>query len=151
MCVKKVMSSSPDFAEVHETAFQAAVRMRQRAVGSLVIVNESYAPLGILTDRDLVERVMAAAKDPLSTQLAEIMTSSPIVIGEHESTSQALAMMEENDVRRLPVIDELGRVSGVISLDDVMVELANQCKGIARLLTAESPRGIAESATSRWD
>ena len=151
MSIKTVMSNSPDFAEPQETAYKAAVRMQQRAVGSLVVVNEAYAPIGIITDRDLMERVLAAGKDPETTRLADIMTATPITIEETADIGCALQLMRENSVRRLPVEDELGRVCGVISLDDILAAFAEKCQGIAQLLKAESPRGIAESTTSRWE
>ena len=151
MSIKSVMSVSPDFAEPHETAFAAAVRMRQRAVGSLIVINDAYAPIGIVTDRDLMERVLAAGKDPESTPIADIMTPSPTSIVETESISRALQLMHERSVRRLPVEDELGRVCGVVSLDDILAAFGEQCQGIAQLLRSESPRGIAEAATSRWE
>lgn len=151
MSIKSIMSSSPDFAEPQETAFAAAVRMRQRAVGSLIVINEAYAPIGIVTDRDLVERVLAAGKDPESTTIADIMTVSPTSIAESESIARALQLMREHSFRRLPVEDELGRVCGVVSLDDILASFAEQCQGIAQLLKSESPRGIAEATTSRWE
>lgn len=151
MSIKSVMSGTPDFAEPQETAFEAAVRMRQRAVGSLIVINDAYAPIGILTDRDLMERVLAAGKNPQSTVIADIMTSSPTSIVETESITRALQLMREHSVRRLPVEDELGRVCGVVSLDDILAAFAEQCQGIAQLLKSESPRGVAEATTSRWE
>jgi CBS domain-containing protein len=151
MSIKTIMSNSPDFAEPQETAYEAAVRMRQRAVGSLVIINEGYAPIGMITDRDLVERVLAAGKDPEVTRLADIMTPSPVTIPDTADIGRALELMRENSVRRLPVEDELGRVCGIVSLDDILAAFAEKCQGIAQLLRAESPRGVAEATTSRWD
>jgi CBS domain-containing protein len=151
MSIKTLMSSSPDFAEPQETAREAAVRMRQRGVGSLIVISDTYAPIGIITDRDLMERVLAAGKDPDKTLLADIMTSSPVSVAETEDVGRALQLMREHSVRRLPVEDELGRVCGIISLDDIFAAFAEQCKGVAQLLKAESPRGIAEATTSRWE
>jgi CBS domain-containing protein len=151
MSIRSLMSSSPDFADPQESAFEAAVRMRQRAVGSLVVVDDTYAAIGIITDRDLMERVLAAGKDPTTTRLADVMTSSPITIRDTEGVARALQLMCDHAVRRLPVEDEHGRVCGVISLDDIIAAFAEQCQGIAKLLRAESPRGFAEAAATRWD
>lgn len=151
MSIKSVMSSSPDYAEPQETARDAAVRMRQRAVGSLIVISETYAPIGIITDRDLMERVLAADKDPEVTRVADIMTPSPVTIAETETIGRALQLMREHSVRRLPVEDELGRVCGMVSLDDILANFAEQFQGIGQLLKAESPRGVAEASTSRWE
>lgn len=151
MSIKTLMSSSPDFAEPQETAYEAAVRMRQRAVGTLIVVNDVYAAIGIVTDRDLVERVLAAGKNPETTRIADVMTSAPVTIGDTEGVKRALQLMQQHSVRRLPVEDELGRICGVVSLDDILAMVADQCRGLTQLLKAESPRGVAESTASRWD
>ena len=151
MSVKKLMSGAPDVAGPQETAWEAAVRMQQRAVGSLVIVNDENAAIGIITDRDLVERVMAAGKDPQVTQLAGVMTAAPITITESQDVSQALRVMRKNYIRRLPVVNERNVVMGLISLDDIMSAWAGDGDQIAQLLKGETPAGIAEEATSRWE
>jgi CBS domain-containing protein len=151
MSIKSLMTSSPDLAEPDESAYQAAVRMRQRAVGSLVIVDDAYAAIGMITDRDLVERVLAAGKDPNATRLADIMSQSPVTIGYAADVGHALRLMQQHSVRRLPVVDDLGRVCGVVALDDILAAFADNCQGVAQLLKSEMPRGIAEATSSRWD
>lgn len=151
MSVKAIMSRSPDYVELQENARDAAIRMRQRAVGSLIVISDTYAPIGIITDRDLMERVLAAGKNPETTRIVDIMTPSPATISESGTIGRALELMREHSVRRLPVEDELGRVCGIVSLDDILATYAEQCQGIAQLLKAESPRGIAEATTTRWE
>jgi CBS domain-containing protein len=151
MTIQKLLTGGPDVAELDETAGQAAVRMRQRAIGSLIIVNDNYAAVGIITDRDLVERVMAAGKDPQTTRLADVMTPAPVTVVASEAVSQALRVMRKNCVRRLPVVNELGVVCGLISLDDILVAWAGDGEQIAQLLKGETPAGIAEATNSRWE
>lgn len=151
MSIQKMLSGTPDVAEPHESASQAAVRMRQRAVGSLVIVNDDYAAVGIITDRDLVERVMAAGKDPIATKLADVMTPAPVTIADSAEVSEAVNLMRKHGVRRLPVVNEIDKVCGLISLDDVIALLAGECENIAQLIKGEMPRGICEATTSRWE
>lgn len=151
MSIKTLMTASPDIAEPQETAWQAAVRMRQRAVGSLVVVNDDYAAIGIITDRDLVERVLAAGKDPQTTRLSEIMTPAPVTIADSQDVHQALRLMGRNFVRRLPVVNESDVVVGVISLDDIVAAWAGDGELIVQLIKGESPQGIAEATNSRWD
>jgi len=151
MSIKSLMSGTPDLAEPQETAWEAAVRMRQRAVGSLVIVNDDGAAIGIITDRDLVERVMAAGKDPQVTRLADVMTPAPVTIADSQEPSEALRIMRKNSVRRLPVVNHDEVVVGLIALDDILVTWAGDGNQIAQLLRGEMPAGIAEAAVSRWD
>jgi CBS domain-containing protein len=151
MSIKTLMTGAPDVAGPQETAWEAAVRMQQRAVGSLVIVNDENAAIGIITDRDLVERVIAAGKDPHVTRLAGVMTPAPVTIAESQGISQALRIMRKNCVRRLPVVDDRNVVIGLISLDDIMSDWAGDGDQIAQLLKGETPAGIAEAATSRWE
>jgi CBS domain-containing protein len=79
------------------------------------------------------------------------MTPSPVTVGETDSVSHALHLMREHSIRRLPVEDEVGRVCGMVSLDDILAGIAEQCQGISQLLKAESPRGVAEASASRWE
>jgi len=88
ICVRDV-----DRAEEAETACQAAVRMRQRAVGTLVIVNAAKQPIGIVTDRDLMERVVAEARDATNTLVGDILTRDPTTIAEDEPIQVALPRM----------------------------------------------------------
>jgi CBS domain-containing protein len=147
LCVRNV-----DLAKPNESAWQAAVRMRQRAVGTLVIVNSKKEPIGIVTDRDLMERVMAAAKDPGKTPLRDVMTPEPMTLVEDASVGAALAVMSEGGFRRLPVVNQQGILVGLLSLDDLIMKWADEISQIGRLVRRETPQGVAaEQAESRWE
>ena len=147
ICVRDV-----DLAEPGETAWQAAVRMRQRAVGTLVIVNEARKPIGIVTDRDLTERVIADSRDPNETLMQDVMTRDPVTIGEDDSVQRAVDLMREGEIRRLPVVSEDGTLVGLLSLDDLLMRLAEQMSKIGQLVRRETPRAVAEEQlSSRWD
>ena len=138
ICVREV-----DLAEPGEPARAAAHRMLQRKVGTLVVVNESREPIGILTDRDLVLRVLAAGKDPLETTVAEAMTDRVDSVEEDTPIERAVAVMRNGGYRRLPVVDGGGRLVGLVSLDDVLALLAEELAGIGELLTKQNPREAA--------
>jgi CBS domain-containing protein len=143
ICVREV-----DLVDAEESAWCAAERMHQRAVGTLVIINAAGHPVGIITDRDLVERVMATSRDPHTTRVAEVMTISPQTIGEQEAVGAALARMRQGRFRRLPVVDREGRLVGLLSLDDVLMLLAEQFAQIGGLLERETPASVV---TGRHD
>ena len=143
MSVGRICIREVDLADQSETAWEAANRMRERAVGTLVVLNAEQEPIGIVTDRDLVERVMASGHDPNTTLVSDVMTHIPNTVTEEESIESALALMRSGRFRRLPVVDRQGKLVGLLSLDDVLMLLAEEFVQIGSLLERETPRGIA--------
>jgi CBS domain-containing protein len=141
ICVREV-----DLADADETIVQAAKRMHQRAVGTLVILGPGKQPVGIVTDRDLVERVLAAGRDPMLTSVAEVMTRDPKTISEEGAIETGLALMRSGRFRRLPVVDREGQLVGLVSLDDVLMLLAEEFTQVGRLLQRETPSGALQEA-----
>ena len=147
ICVRDV-----DRAEVEETACQAAIRMRQRAVGTLVIVNAARQPIGIITDRDIMERVVAEARDATNTLVGDIMSRDLMTIAEDEPIQVALPRMRRGGFRRLPVVDREGSLVGLVSMDDILMLLSEELAQIGQLVKRETPRGVAEEPVlSRWE
>jgi CBS domain-containing protein len=116
--------------------------MHQRAVGTLVVVNYAREPVGLITDRDLVERVLAKGRHPLETQVRDIMTADLTTISEDSSIESALAAMRSGKFRRLPVVDSNQRLVGLISLDDILVLLSDEFKDVGALLQKEMPETV---------
>jgi CBS domain-containing protein len=139
MCVTDICVKSVDLAKAEEPAWIAAERMRQRAVGTLVVVNELQQPVGILTDRDLVERVLAPGRDARDVVVAEAMTKEPVTISEGASLEFALAAMRRGKFRRLPVVNGAGQLCGLISVDDVLMQIARELLLVGELLKEETP------------
>lgn len=139
ICVREV-----DTADLDESASNAAGRMHQRAVGALVIVNDVAEPIGIVTDRDLVSRVLATGRIPTETSLGEIMTPAPKTVAEETPIESAIAIMRSGRFRRLPVVDHDNKLVGLVTLDDILMLLAEEFVQIGGLLARETPRGIIE-------
>ena len=112
-------------AELDETAAAAARRMRDFRVGCVIVVRNAR-PVGILTDRDLAIRVVAEGRDPQSTLVSEIVTYEATTVGRDAGIESAVRIMSEQGVRRLPIVTEDGRVTGMITADDVVVMLTKQ-------------------------
>ena len=144
MTVGRICSRDVDFATVEESVRAAAQRMLQRKVGSLVVLDESRRPVGIVTDRDLTVKVLAYGLDGNAIKVGEIMTENPRTITEDAPVEEALAAMRGTGCRRLPVIGESGNLAGVISLDDVLGLIAEEARMIGDLLERESPLNINE-------
>ncbi len=109
---------------------EAAQLLRDAGVGC-VVVAEDGRPLGIVTDRDLVVRVMAAGRDPEKTPLRDVMSGEPVFLANERSVDQVFATMRQQHVRRVPVVDAHGRLEGVIALDDLLPLLADQLGDLA--------------------
>jgi CBS domain-containing protein len=112
-------------AEPSETAAVAARRMRDRRVGCVVVTREGR-PIGIVTDRDLAVRVVAEGRDPEKTLVSEIVTYDAAVLPPEAGIETALHVMRERGVRRLPIVDEDGRLIGIVTADDLTVLLTRE-------------------------
>lgn len=144
MSVGRICAREVDLAELGESVWAAAERMHGRAVGSLVIVNDAQQPIGILTDRDLAQRALTQRLDPNTATVGQVMTADPKTICEDDSIEAALSLMRSGSFRRLPVVDHEGKLVGILSLDDVLILLAEEFRQIGELLQRETPRGVAE-------
>ncbi|HUQ42233.1 MAG TPA: CBS domain-containing protein [Candidatus Limnocylindrales bacterium] len=113
MKVKDLMTSDPATLGPDDVCAQAATLMREEDCGSIPVVRDSKL-IGIVTDRDIVVRAIAAGKDAKTTKISEIMSADPITIAPDSDTEDAAKLMAEHQVRRLPVVDKGGRLLGLI-------------------------------------
>jgi len=143
MSLESLCQHAVDVATASESAFQIAERMHQRTVGAIVVQDNTNVPIGIVTDRDLVIRVIAAGKDPYTTPVREIMTPSPKTILSTATIKTALWTMRAGEFRRLPIINELGHLIGIVTLDDVLMSLAEELSEVSAVLKEETPRAAA--------
>ncbi len=143
MSVGRICQRHVDLAGPEESVLTAAERMRQHTVGCLIVADREQFPLGILTDRDLVMRVVAAQRDAAGTTVGEVMTRFPELAHEDMPIEAALELMRRRAFRRLPVIDQDGRVSGVVTLDDILMLLTEELTQIGDILRRETPQAVA--------
>lgn len=143
ICVREVDTASPD-----ESVAVAAERMHQRAVGTLVVVNNTDHAVGMVTDRDLVSRVLAKGRSPTETSVREVMTLAPKTVSEWTPIESALLIMRTGKFRRIPVVDHDNKLVGLISLDDILMLLAEEFSQVGRLLKRETPRSVMEEPDS---
>jgi CBS domain-containing protein len=118
---------------------EAARRMGEANVGSLIIVDETQIPLGILTDRDIALRCVAEKRDPDTTPVGSVMTTPVERVLESTPIEDALGRMAGTAVRRLVVTDDEGRLVGILALDDVVELLVEEAETIGRLLHRRHP------------
>ncbi len=116
--VANVMSHRVVTIEPEATVAQAASKMRENEVDALIVV-EDNKPIGIITERDLVYRVLAEQRD-LSTKVREVMTKGLITIKTHTTLGEAARLMLDHGIRHLPVTDEEGNLVGMLSMRDIV-------------------------------
>jgi CBS domain-containing protein len=144
MTIERVCTRSIDTARPDENVWTAAERMHQRGVGALVIVDDLDQPVGLVTDRDLMERVLVRRLDPDETQVGMVMTPNPRMIYEASSIESALAIMRDGHLRRLLVVDHEGKLTGLLCLDDLLMKAAREFNLIGEIVKSQTPCGLAE-------
>jgi CBS domain-containing protein len=126
---RDIMTTGVEFASMDETIVDAAKKMADNDVGALPICNTERRLQGMLTDRDIVVKVVASGKDPNQTKVADVAQGTEVVtIGADDSLEEALRTMKEHKVRRLPVVDGHD-VVGIISQGDVATNAAKNKTG----------------------
>ena len=142
MAIGEICSRDVVLVARNESCAQAARLMREHHVGSLVVVQEDVAPRvpsGMITDRDLAVGVMALGLDAEKTLVEAVMRPDVAMVRVSEGVGRALALMREQGVRRLPVVDALGALVGVIAADDLIELFAEEMSSLAAMV-AKGPR-----------
>lgn len=118
MRVHEVMTAGIRIAEPNEALAHAARKMRSQNIGALPVI-EDRKLIGMLTDRDIAIRAVGANLDPASVQVRDIMSEDCYWCSENETLEDAVRIMEQNKVRRLPVMNNKHEIVGMLSLEDV--------------------------------
>lgn len=126
-----------------------AVLMRDRHVGAVVITEEER-PVGIVTDRDVVSRVVASNRDPLTVRAGDIMSRELVVAREGMPLSEVTEQMRTRGIRRVPVVDDRGRLVNILTLDEILVVLGEEIANMGRaVLTGISKEQLTGAAVRR--
>jgi CBS domain-containing protein len=129
ICKRGVVTVAPT-----DDLIAAAHAMREKHVGYLVVAESTARNrrvMGVLTDRDIVVAVLAQEVDAHALKVGDVMTRDPLLIDESQSIEAVLRHMREAGVRRVPVVDGSGALTGVLSIDDVLERIAEQLINIA--------------------
>jgi CBS domain-containing protein len=122
---------------------EAARLMRQYHVGDLVVVDELSGrrrPVGIVTDRDIVIEVVAMEVAAETLCVGDIMSAELATVRESEGVFETIRYMRDKGIRRLPVVDRDGWLQGIVTLDDLLILLAEEMGEMARLIRREMDR-----------
>lgn len=118
------------------TVTEAAALMRQHHIGDVIIVEErggKRVPVGIVTDRDIVVEVVAAGVDPNELKLGDLKLAPLVTVNESATYAQTVSKMSVEGVRRIPVLAADGTLAGIITLDDMLWQLAAPLAALAGL------------------
>ncbi len=129
----EVVSARPD------TRVSEIVRMRKaRNVGSVVIA-EQGKPVGIIKDRDVLLRILAEERDPEAIAVSDVMTRDLTVFPANFGVHEAVQRLEGKWFRRVPLVDESGRLRGILSIDDLMALLSLEMTSILGVVRKQMP------------
>ena len=118
--IRDVMTSDPRTVKSDAPIAEAAKAMKEADAGA-VILQDNGSPTGIVTDRDIAIRAVAEGRDPNSTPVSEVATTDITTLSADDTIDDAVRLMREKDVRRLPVVDG-DKTVGIVSLGDLAQE-----------------------------
>lgn len=148
MKVRDAMTADPVCCLTTDSAQKVAGILCNQDVGSVPVVtdHESRKLIGIITDRDLCCSVVAAGLDPQTTAIEKFISQNPIACREGENLDNCQKLMQEHQVRRIPIVDGDGRVIGIVSQADLA--LKDKPENVARTVTAVSKRQSSAPAAA---
>ncbi len=140
MEIREIMTQNPEVINANASAIEAATKMRELDVGSLPVCDGERLQ-GLVTDRDIAVRLVAAGLEPTGTQVKEIMTPDVTYCFEDQTVEEAASVMQAHQIRRLPILNRNKDLVGMLSLGDLSVR-AQTTEDLE--LADEALQGISE-------
>jgi len=125
MICREIMTKDPECCLPSDSVMKAAQLMKSEDVGPIPIVDDKEGKklTGIVTDRDLAIKVVAEARDPKTTSIEEVMSEGLVTCRENDDVQTVLKLMQDNQIRRIPVVDKKDQLVGIIAQADVATRL----------------------------
>ncbi len=141
----EVMTREPACCEPGESIVRAAQLMKTEDIGAVPVVESSAGRrlVGIVTDRDIVVKVLAGSVRIDGASVRDAMTQNPVTVREDDDVNRALSAMADRKVRRIPVVDESGTLRGIIAQADIATRLHRD------KTTGDLVEAISEPQTAR--
>jgi CBS domain-containing protein len=130
----------------------AAREMMRHDIGALIVIESrglSSAPIGMLTDRDILCGQLSRRADIYCLNVGDVMTANPLSLEEDVEVDEAIRRLSARGVRRAPVVNRSGDLMGVISFDDLFPVVARNLESVAQLIELHSQRPVAAGAPAR--
>lgn len=137
LCTRKTVIIGED-----KSVKAAAKLMKQYNVGSLVVTkpkDDHNLPIGIITDRDILIHVIAEEKSMEDIKVRAIMKAPVITVQETTTLYDALMKMRYNGIRRVPVVNGHGLLTGILSIDDILENISKELNEITQIFKKEEP------------
>jgi CBS domain-containing protein len=123
--VKDIMTKAPACGLPSTSLIEIAKLMRDFNIGEVPIINAEDKPVGVVTDRDIVCRTIAEGKNPLVLKAQDSMTTPCITVTPDSNLEQCVRIMEDSQIRRVPVVDSHGMVCGIVAQADIARHLGH--------------------------
>ena len=141
MRIRDLYSPGAQVARPDQALAEAARTMLESHVGALMVVETGGSvrrPIGILTDRDIVRGQLRLSADLFCLTVGDVMTPDPLTISADAGATEAIESLHARGVRRAPVVDRAGNLLGVVTLDDLIPEVARELEGLSTLIGAQA-------------
>ena len=138
MRISEICTVQTIYCKRDETVQGAALLMRKYHVGDLVVIDNperERVPVGIITDRDIVVSVIALGLDPASLLVGDIMTEDLLTATEDDDVYETIEKMRFRGIRRVPVVNKAGGLTGIVAVDDLLEFLAEEMGELSRIST----------------
>jgi len=142
--VKRVGCVSP-----RASVLDASLEMRTHGIGTVVVISDDYKPIGVLTDRDIVMRAVADNKAPDKTAVETVMSGNVVTLPEDASIRAVTETMRDKGVRRVVILDENARVTGIVSFDDLLLLIGMEVGNLAASIVGGLSRPPEEATTTQ--
>jgi CBS domain-containing protein len=116
---RDLMTPDPACCRPHTSVDEIAQLMREHDCGEIPVIDADDHPIGVVTDRDIVVRVVAERRNPIGYTAENCMTTTVVTVRVQDSLADVLQTMEKHQIRRVPVVDDEGRCAGIISQADI--------------------------------
>lgn len=130
----------------HERLADAAGRLRDKDVGCLVVTDQG-CPVGVLTDRDVALAALGEGVDAAAVTVEDVMQRPAVTVADGAPLREAVQLMRERGVRRLPIVDTAGNLAGLVTADDLVSVIANELIALKSVVASQSPGRHASPAT----
>ncbi|MCD6045246.1 MAG: histidine kinase [Gammaproteobacteria bacterium] len=139
MSIYKIVSREVVRVYKTDSIYEATKLMKENNVGDVIVVNkESNTPIGILTDRDIVIKIVFDEVNPRDVCVADLMSSNLLILEKHQSINECVEMMCAKGVRRAPIVDENNKLCGIATIDDLIILLADELSSLAKLVRKQT-------------
>jgi CBS domain-containing protein len=140
MLLKEFCTTDVAWCTRDTTVLEAARIMREKHLGDLIIVDDpddEFTPVGLITDRDIVVKVIGNELSASQTRVGDIMRTPLVTASESEDSNAAIGRMRQHGVRRLPVTGRHGKLAGIVTLDDLLKRLRSEVDSLLDIVAKE--------------